>query len=130
VLVDGAHGFPYPALDWWFLAPQLKVGGRMLIDDAYMPPVGALVDSLRAQPAWQIDETVGHRTVVVRKIAEGLPSFDWGGERVGGRMNFRYLPAAERGVAAVRHRVFSSRLGLRAVGVARRGSGLRWRKSG
>jgi len=45
-------------------------------------------------------------------------------------MNFRYLPAAERGVAAVRHRVFSSRLGLRAVGVARRGSGLRWRKSG
>jgi len=72
----------------------------------------------------------GYRTVVVRKVAEGLPHFDWGGERVGGRMNFRYLPAAERVVAAVRHRVFSARLGLRAVGLARRGSGLRWRKSG
>ena len=130
VLVDGAHGFPYPMLDWWFLAPSLKVGGRMLLDDAYMPPVGALVDALRAQPGWEVVETVGYRTVVIRKVAEGLPGFDWGGERVGGRMSFRYLPAAERGVAAVRHRVFSSPLGLRVVELARRGSGLRWRKAG
>ena len=70
------------------------------------------------------------RYKIVRKVADGLPPFDWSGKRVGGRMNFRYLPAAERGVAALRHRVFSSRLGLRAVGLARRGSGLRWRKSG
>ena len=28
----------------------------------------------------------GHRTVVVRKLAEGLPSFDWEGERIGGRL--------------------------------------------
>jgi hypothetical protein len=130
VLVDGAHGFPYPMLDWWFLAPHLKVGGRMLIDDAYMPPVSVLIDALRVQSQWEIAETAGYRTVVVRKIAEGLPPFDWGGERVGGRMNFRYLPLAERGVAALRHRVFSSRLGLSAVGLARRGTGLRWRKSG
>jgi len=130
VLIDGAHGFPYPMLDWWFLAPNLKVGGRMLLDDAYMPPVGALVDALRAQPGWEVVETVGYRTVVVRKLAEGLPGFDWGGERVGGPMSFRYLPPAERGVAAVRHRIFSSRLGLRAVSLARRGTGLRWRKAG
>ena len=25
VLVDGAHGFPYPVLDWWHLAPRLKM---------------------------------------------------------------------------------------------------------
>jgi hypothetical protein len=129
VLVDGAHGFPYPMLDWWFVAPHLKVGGRMLLDDAYMPPVGALVDALRAQPGWDVVDTVGYRTVVVRKTAEELPRFDWGGERVGGRMSFRYLPAGERGVAAIRHRVFSSRVGLAAVGLARRRARLRWRKS-
>jgi len=28
VLVDGAHGFPYPILDWWHLAPHVQVGAR------------------------------------------------------------------------------------------------------
>jgi DNA-binding transcriptional LysR family regulator len=130
VLIDGAHGFPYPVLDWWYVAPHLKVGGRMLIDDAYMPPVAALVDALRAQPDWEIEESVGYRTVVVRKTAEGIPHWDWAGERVGGRMSFRYLPPGERAVAAVRHRVFSTRAGLALLGLLRRRSGLRWRQTG
>jgi hypothetical protein len=130
VLIDGAHGFPYPVLDWWYVAPHLKVGGRMLIDDAYMPPVAALVDALRAQPGWEIVESVGYRTVVARKTAEGIPHWDWAGERVGGRMSFRYLPPGERAVAAVRHRVFSTRAGLALIGLLRRRSGLRWRQTG
>jgi len=130
VLVDGAHGFPYPVLDWWFLAPHVKVGGRMLLDDAYMPPVGSLVDALRAQPAWRVEETVGYRTVVVRKLAADLPHWDWAGERVGGRMSFRYLAPVPRAVAAARHRVFSTPVGLKAVELVRRRSGLRFRKRG
>jgi hypothetical protein len=126
VLIDGAHGFPYPILDWWYLAPHLKVGGLMLVDDAYMPPVAALIDGLRAQDGWEVGASVGYRTVVLRKIADVLPAFDWGGERIGGRMNFRYLPAAPRAVAAVRHRLFSTGLGLRLVGRAR--PTLRWQK--
>ena len=130
VLIDGAHGFPYPVLDWWYAAPHLKVGGQMLIDDAYMPPVAALVDALRVQPGWEIVESVGYRTVVVRKTAEGIPHWDWSGERIGGRMSFRYLPPAERAVAAVRHRAFSTRAGLALVSLLRRRSGLRWRQTG
>jgi predicted O-methyltransferase YrrM len=130
VLVDGAHGFPYPVLDWWFAAPHVQIGGRVLLDDAYMPPVRALVDALRAQPHWEVEGAVGYRTVVVRKLAEGLPSFDWEGERIGGGMSFAYLGAPERAVASVRHRVFSSRLGLRAVELARRRTGLRFRRRG
>ncbi len=129
-LLDGAHGFPYPVLDWWYIAPQLKVGGRLLIDDAYMPPVRVLVDALRAQPAWEVGESVGYRTVVVRKLAEGLPPFDWAGERIGGRMSFRYLPPGARTGAALRHRLFSTKLGLRAVELTRRGTGLRFRRRG
>src|SRR5207244_7454660 len=130
VLIDGAHGFPYPVLDWWYAAPHLKVGGRMLIDDAYMPPVAALVDALRAQAGWEIAESVGYRTVIARKTGEGIPGWDWAGERIGGRMSFRYLPAAERAVAAVRHRVFSTRAGLALVSLLRRRSGLHWRQTG
>ncbi|MDQ3821921.1 MAG: class I SAM-dependent methyltransferase [Actinomycetota bacterium] len=129
-LVDGAHGFPYPILDWWYLAPHLRIGGRLVIDDAYMPAVGAVVDALRADPAWAVDEAVGHRTVVVRKVAAGLPRFDWHGERIGGRMSFRYLPPRRRVAAAIQHRVFTTELGLRAVALARRRSRLRWRKTG
>jgi hypothetical protein len=115
VLVDGAHGFPYPILDWWWLAPHVRIGGRMLLDDAYMPPVAMLVDHLRVSPAWQVERAVGYRTVIVRKLADELPHFDWQGERLGGRMSFRYLPAGERAVSSVRHRVFSTATGVAAV---------------
>ncbi|HEX6701878.1 MAG TPA: class I SAM-dependent methyltransferase [Gaiellaceae bacterium] len=130
VLVDGAHGFPYPILDWWYLAPRLRVGGLMLLDDAYMPPVGALVDALRGQPAWEVAAAIGHRTVAVRKLSDELPHWDWMGERVGRRMSFRYLPPGSRALASARHRIFTTGIGLRAVALARRNSALRWRKRG
>jgi hypothetical protein len=130
VLIDGAHGFPYPILDWWHLAPHVRIGGRMLVDDAYMPVVGALVDALRASPAWELEQAVGHRTVVARKLADELPDFDWRGERIGGRMSFRYLPPLRRAAAAIQHRLFTTELGLRAVAKARGRSHLRWRKTG
>ena len=45
-------------------------------------------------------------------------------------MTFRYLPASERAVASTRHRVFSTKAGLALVKAYRRGSGLKWRKTG
>ena len=130
VLLDGAHGFPYPILDWWHVASRLAVGGRILLDDAYMPPVTAVVDHVRHSPAWEVERPVGYRTVVVRKLADDTPPFDWDGERVGGHMTFRYLPPSERAVASTRHRIFSTRAGLALVKAYRRGSGLKWRKTG
>lgn len=126
VLLDGAHGFPYPILDWWHVAPQVTLGGRILLDDAYLPPVTAVVDHVRESRAWEVERSVGYRTVVVRKVADELPPFDW----EGGGLTFRYLPRVERAVASTRHRVFSTRGGLALVGLYRRGSGLRWRKTG
>jgi hypothetical protein len=120
VLVDGAHGFPYPILDWWYLAPHVRVGGMMLLDDAYMPPVAALVDHLRTDPAWAVVGSVGYRTVIVRKLSDELPGPDWERGRVGGHMSFRYLAPAPRAVAAVRHRMFSTQIGLKALDAARR----------
>ena len=119
VLVDGAHAFPYPTLDWWYLAPHLKIGGLMLLDDAYRPPVAAVVDHLRDSKAWQLEAPVSFRTAVVRKLADEVPDGEWKGERVAGRMNFRYLPPRRRAVAAVRQRVFSTRIGLRTVEIVR-----------
>ncbi len=118
-LIDGAHAFPYPTLDWWFLAPHLKIGGLLLLDDAYMPPVSAVLDHLRGSTAWRIEAPVSFRTAAARKLAEEVPDPEWKGERIGGRMNFRYLPPGRRAVAAFRQRAFSTSLGLKAVELAR-----------
>lgn len=119
VLIDGAHGFPYPMLDWWYLAPGLRVGGRILLDDCYLPPVAALADFLRADQSWEVAATPGRRSIVVRKLADSLPAFDWQGEPIGGSVSFRHLPPLRRARASVEHRLLESRLGRRAAALAR-----------
>jgi len=123
VLVDGAHAFPYPTLDWWYLHPHVKPGGLMLLDDAYMPPVATVLEHCRNSAAWQMEPAVSFRTAVVRKLADETIDGEWKGHR----MTFAYLPPGKRAVAAVRQRVFSTKLGLKAVELAqpliRRGRG-------
>jgi hypothetical protein len=119
VLIDGAHGFPYPVIDWWFLAPHLRVGGLVLLDDAYLPAVGAIVDFVRDSPAWELEAAVSFRTALVRKVSDEPAPFDAGAEAAHGRMRFAYLPPGRRIVASGRQRVFSTRAGLWFVDKAR-----------
>ncbi|HZO61712.1 MAG TPA: class I SAM-dependent methyltransferase [Gaiellaceae bacterium] len=115
VLIDGAHAFPYPTLDWWYLAPHLKAGGLMLLDDAYMPPVAAVLDHVRHSAAWRLEPPASFRTAVARKLADETIDGEWKGRR----MNFSYLPPGRRAVAAFRQRLFSTRAGLAALDLAR-----------
>ena len=105
VLVDGAHAFPYPTLDWWYLHPHLKTGGLMLLDDAYMPPVAAVVDHLRDSGAWRLERAgqLPHRRRPQARRRDDR-------RRMEGaiRMNFCVSAARPRAVAAVRQRVFST----------------------
>jgi hypothetical protein len=104
VLVDGAHSFPFPVLDWMYTAEHLRVGGRMLIDDAYQPAVNVLARYLRANPSWELEVVPGHRTPVFRKVAQAALSFDWD-DRALGRARFDYLPPGRRVAAAARYRL-------------------------
>ena len=115
VLVDGAHGFPYPILDWWHLAPHLKVGGTLLLDDAYLPAVDAIVEYARGSAAWRVDDAVSFRTARLTKLADDAPPFLAGADAARGRMRFAYLPPHRRVVASARQRVFGSRAGLWAL---------------
>ena len=115
VLVDGAHGFPYPVLDWWHLAPRLKPGGRMLLDDAYLPGVASVVDYARASEAWELEAPVSFRTACIRKLRDEEPPGEADGLAAHGRMSFAYLPPGRRVVASARMRIFSTRAGLWVV---------------
>jgi Methyltransferase domain len=115
VLVDGAHGFPYPVLDWWHLAPRLRDGGRMLLDDAYLPGVAAVVDYVRSSEAWELEAPVSFRTALIRKLRDEEPPAGADALASRGRMSFGYLPPHRRAVASVRTRVFSTRPGLWVV---------------
>jgi hypothetical protein len=67
--IDGGHGFPVPGVDWLFLAPRLKVGGKLLIDDVDLWTGAMLVDVLRKEPGWRVDMILRGRTAVVTKTA-------------------------------------------------------------
>ena len=56
VLIDGAHGFPFPALDWYLTAAHLRVGGLVVLDDAYLPSVHVVVRFLRSSSSWSSTE--------------------------------------------------------------------------
>jgi Methyltransferase domain len=115
VLVDGAHGFPYPILDWWHVAPHVRVGGTVLLDDAYLPAVSAIVDFARDSEAWRVDDAVSFRTARLTKLTDAAPPFFAGADAARGRMRFAYLPPHRRVVASARQRMFSTRAGLWAV---------------
>jgi hypothetical protein len=115
VLLDGAHGFPYPILDWWHLAPRLKVGGRMLLDDAYLPAVASVVDYARAADAWELERPVSFRTACLRKLRDEEPASEADAHAARGRMRFSYLPPGRRLVASARTRLFSTRAGIWVV---------------
>jgi Methyltransferase domain len=71
VLIDGAHGFPIPFLDWHYTADRLKVGGLLIIDDTQLWTGHILKMFLMAEPEWELEVDYVPRSVVFRKVAEG-----------------------------------------------------------
>jgi len=53
VLLDGAHSFPLPVLDWFYGASRLRRGGVVVFDDLPLPAVAwLLADYLDLDPRW------------------------------------------------------------------------------
>jgi hypothetical protein len=123
VLIDGAHGFPYPALDWFLTAQHLKIGGHVVLDDAFLPSVNMVVRYLRDSADWEMLPPLGYRTVAFRKLGDDI-SFDWLGSRFDRRPRFDYLKPGPRLVALARHHLIdTSPRGARLLARVRRGRG-------
>jgi hypothetical protein len=122
-LIDGAHSFPFPMLDWYYVAPHIKVGGHVIVDDAFIPSVNVLVRYLRASDAWQLVLTLANRTLVFRKLRDEEPTWEWSESRFDRRPKFDYLPPVRR-LEAWAHNLLYLRSPFEAIvrrSVARRG---------
>ena len=73
VFIDGGHGFPIPAVDFQYLAPRLKVGGTLLIDDVDLWTGDMIVQVLRRDDGWRFRSLLKGRTAVFEKAAPFTP---------------------------------------------------------
>lgn len=54
VLIDGAHAFPYPIVDWFYANRLLAPGGLVFVDDTDLSPCFLLARYLTVDPHWEL----------------------------------------------------------------------------
>lgn len=120
-LIDGAHAFPFPAVDWCYISRALRIGGRLLIDDITIPTVTPVFRHMLVEPNWQLDSVLDERAAVLTLTAEPA-SGDWPAQRSNARFpDFGYAPWLKRIELGGRHRIGSlaHRIGDRAPALRR-----------
>jgi predicted O-methyltransferase YrrM len=81
VLIDGAHRFPLPILDWYYTQARVPVGGLMIVDDYKMPSVRILYDFLQGEDEWELAQAF-EITAFFRRVKETVSVWDWADQRI------------------------------------------------
>jgi len=76
VLIDGAHRFPSPFIDWFYTAARLKVGGALIVDDTNLWTAGILKQFLCEEPEWRLEREIAARTALFVKT-QPLTTREW-----------------------------------------------------
>jgi len=75
--IDGAHSFPFPALDWYYVTRSMKSGGTLLMDDITIPAVTQVFRHMRLEPNWRLEGILDERAASFRLLAPPPPGDDW-----------------------------------------------------
>lgn len=59
--IDGAHSFPFPEVDWFYVSRSLKPGATLILDDITVPSVAPVFRHMRLEPNWRLDQVVDDR---------------------------------------------------------------------
>jgi predicted O-methyltransferase YrrM len=96
-LIDGAHGFPVPVLDFAHVRPLVRVGGVLVLDDVPIPSVALVHSFLVSDPAWQRLAVVDQRAAAFRRLEADPEGDPWGDQAMNaGYPDYSFLPAGER----------------------------------
>lgn len=77
VFIDGKHAFPWPIIDWFYVADRLKLGGILLLDDLELASVAMLRDFLSEDRHWELLRSFKGHTMAFKKIAGGVHDVAW-----------------------------------------------------
>jgi predicted O-methyltransferase YrrM len=81
-LIDGAHAFPLPFVDFHYTERRLKVGGIMGVDDIFMPSVRILYDFLQAEDDWELVRQI-EDTAFFRRLGRNESTGDtWASQKI------------------------------------------------
>lgn len=75
-LIDGKHAFPWPVVDWFYLADRLAKGGYLVLDDTSMESVRVLTRFLDEDPRWRRVGFFGRAAVYV-KLTDTVHHVAW-----------------------------------------------------
>lgn len=81
VLIDGAHRFPFPILDWYYTQARIPVGGMVIVDDYRMPSVRILYDFLAGEDEWELVKAF-EVTAAFRRTKETVSVWDWADQQI------------------------------------------------
>lgn len=79
VLIDGAHEFPFPIIDFHYTENRIRIGGMLAVDDLNIPSVHMLYEFLETEKEWKEICVVRH-TAFYRKVAEPTRNKDFMGQ--------------------------------------------------
>lgn len=103
--IDGAHAFPFPAVDWCYITRALNIGGKLLMDDITIPAVTTVFRHMLAEPNWELERVLDDRAAILRLTAEP-PLGDWEVQGSNaGFPDFSFAPLPKRIGLEGRHRM-------------------------
>ena len=95
-LIDGAHSFPFPEVDWHYMTRALKVGGKLLMDDIPIPAVAPLFRHMTLEPNWCLNGILDDRAAAFTLLAPPEPE-DWSRQPFNrGYPDFRFAESRKR----------------------------------